>query len=60
MNKAWIMFKFWKIIETVINLCQLVLLNKNRSYTDASIARVNGCIACICSWLLVIYIVDVG
>ena len=21
MNKAWIMFKFWKIIETFINLC---------------------------------------
>ena len=31
-----------------------------RSYTAASIALVNGCIACICSWLLVIYILDVG
>ena len=34
---------------------QLVLLNDKRSYTAASIAVVNGCIACICSWLLVIY-----
>ena len=36
------------------------LLNEKRSYTAASIALVNGCIACICSWLLVIYILDVG
>ena len=33
---------------------------EKRSYTAASIALVNGCIACICSWLLVIYILDVG
>ena len=39
---------------------QLVLLNEKRSYTDSSIAVVNGCIACICSWLLVIYILHVG
>ena len=39
---------------------KLVLLNEKRSYTAASIALVNGCIACICSWLLVIYILDVG
>ena len=32
---------------------------ENWSYTAASIALVNGCIACICSWLLVIYILDV-
>ena len=38
---------------------KLVLLNEKRSYTAASIALVNGCIACICSWLLVIYILDV-
>ena len=38
---------------------QLVLLNKKRSYTDASIAVVNGCITCICSWLVVIYILHV-
>ena len=36
------------------------LLNEKRSYTDASIAVVNGCIACICSWMLVIYILPVG
>ena len=28
---------------------QLVLLNETRSYTDAWIAVVNGCIPCICS-----------
>ena len=28
---------------------KLVLLNEKRSYTAASIALVNGCIACICS-----------
>ena len=39
---------------------KLVLLNEKRSYTAASIALVKGCIACICSWLLVIYILDVG
>ena len=39
---------------------KLVLLNEKRSYTAASIALVNGYIACICSWLLVIYILDVG
>ena len=39
---------------------QAGLLNEKRSYTAASIALVNGCIACICSWLLAIYILDVG
>ena len=38
---------------------QLVLLNEKRSYTDVSIAVVNGCVACICGWLLVLYILDV-
>ena len=32
------------------------MLNEKRSYSAASIALVNGSIACICSWLLVIYI----
>ena len=44
----------------VVSSHKLVLLNEKRSYTAASIALVNGCIACICSWLLVIYILDVG
>ena len=35
------------------------MLNEKRSCTDASIVVVNGCIACICSWLLVIYILHV-
>ena len=39
---------------------KLFLLNGKRSFTAASIALVNGCIACFCSWLLVIYILDVG
>ena len=43
-----------------ISRTPMVLLNEKRSYTAASIALVNGCIACICSWLLVIYILDVG
>ena len=34
--------------------------NEKRHYSAASIALVNGCIACICSWLLLIYILDVG
>ena len=44
----------------VVSSHKLVLLNEKRSYTAASIALVNGCIACICSWLLVINILDVG
>ena len=36
------------------------VIKVKRSYTAASIALVNGCIACICSWLLVVYILDVG
>ena len=45
-----------KACYEVVWSLQLVFLNETRSYNDAWIAVMNGCLACICSWLLVIYI----
>ena len=46
-----------KLFEATSWFC---MLNEKRSYTAALIVLVNGCMACICSWLLMIYILDVG
>ena len=44
----------------VMKLFEAGFAEQEKKLYCASIAVVNGCIACICSWLLVIYILDVG
>ena len=45
--------------KQALNTFWFRLAFEKRIYTDASITVVNGCITCICSWLVVIYILRV-
>ena len=49
-----------KLLPRSLVMKLLVFAEQEKKLYCASIALVNGCIACICSWLLVIYILDVG